>query len=307
MYKRILVALDGSQLSECILPYARFFAKTLKVPVELVRVVGPEALTPLSDAQHARYNDVMRAEKKTAGDYLRGLAASFADPSEVDCRVEVGKPAEIIVNRAEAHPDTLIAMSTHGRSGVGRWLIGSVADKVLQATASPLLLVRTSEKNETSEAAPFKTVVVPLDGSALAEVVMPHVTELAKKMNFELVLLRVCSLPTPVYTTQEYMPDLGEIWDQMKKEAKGYLDEKVRQLQKEGVRRVSSVAVEGEAAEKIIDLARKNFHSLVAMCTHGRTGIDRWVLGSITERVVRHVSEPVLVIRGVSDGTRSAP
>ena len=307
MYKRILVALDGSQLSEGILPYARFFAETLKVPVELLRVIGPEALTPLSDAQHARYDDVMTAERKTAEVYLKGVAASFPDPSAVDGTVEIGKPETIIGDRAEAHADTLIAMATHGRSGVGRWLLGSVADKVLHATASHLLLVRTTEKSEGSEAAPFKAVVVSLDGSGLAEMVMPHVAELAKKVDLEVILLRVCALPIPVYTAQEYMPDLGELWDQMKKEAKEYLEEKVRQLQQQGLRRVSSMAVEGEAAEKIISLARKKSPSLVAMCTHGRTGIDRWVLGSVTERVVRHLSEPVLVIRALTDSAPSAP
>ncbi len=304
MYKRILVALDGSRFSECILPYARFCARTLNVPAELLRVVGPEALSPLSDAQHVRYNDVLGVEKKAAEDYLTAVASSFADPSAVDRTVELGKPAEIIVDRAGTHSGTLIAMATHGRSGIGRWLLGSVAEKVLHATASHLLLVRATGENESGEGAPFKTVVVPLDGSSLAETVLPHVIELARRMDLEVVLLRVCALPAPVYTSQEYMPDLGEVWDQMKKEANAYLEDKIVQLRREELRNVSAVTLDGDAAEKIIDVARKR-HSLVAMCTHGRTGIDRWVLGSVTERVVRHLSEPVLVIRSFTGVARS--
>ncbi len=302
MYNRILVALDGSQLSESILPYARFFAKTLKIPVELLHVIDPETLMPSVVAQHGRYHDILTAEREYGSDYLKKVATSFSGSPAVDCCVEIGKPAEVIVDRAAAHAGALIAIATHGRSGVKRWVLGSVADKVLHAAANHLLLVRTTEEARNTEEALLKSVLVPLDGSGLAESVIPHVAELAKKMDLEIVLLRVYHLPVPVYAAEEYAPDLGELWEQIKKEAQEYLEEKVRQLEKEGLERVFAVSMEGEAAGKIIGLAQEKPQSLVAMCTHGRTGVGRWVLGSVTDRVVRHSGDPVLVIRP-SSGT----
>ena len=304
MYKKILVALDGSQPSEGILPYARSFSKTFKIPVELLQVIDPQALMPSVAARHGRYNDVMTAERKYSSDYLERVATSFLEPSSVNYSVEIGRPAEVIVDRAAAQAGTLIAMTTHGRSGITRWLLGSVAEKVLHAATNHLLLVRATERTKSREAAALKRIVVPLDGSELAEMAIPHALELAGKMDLEIVLLRAYALPVPAYTAEDYAPDLGELWEQMKKEAREYLEKKVDQLQKEGLRKVSTVLLEGYAAEKIINLARERPECLVAMCTHGRSGVGRWVLGSVTDRVVRHSEEPVLVIRAAIAKTK---
>ena len=294
MYQKILVPLDGSQLSEGILPYARLFAKTLKVPVGLLHVIEPETLVPTT-VERGRYHGMLAAERKKNDDYLRKFANSFSDASTVDCTVEVGNPAEVIVDKAAADKETLIAIATHGRSGVGRWLLGSVADKVLHAASNHMLLVRATEETRTIEAVALKSVLVPLDGSELAEGVLPHVAELAKKMNFETVLLRVYSLPT-IYAADGYWVD-DKIWELIEDEAKDYLEKKVEQLKRQGLSEVKSVVLGGFAAEQIIDLAQKTPQTLVAMCTHGRTGVGRWVLGSVTERVVRHSGDPVLIIR----------
>ncbi len=293
MYKKILVALDGSDLSEGILPYARSFAKTLKIGVELLHVIDP-TLRPTT-VEHGRYRDMLIAEREKNGDYLKKVAISFSDALTVDCTVEVGNPAEVIVDRAAADTGTLIAIATHGRSGVQRWLLGSVADKVLHAANNHLLLVRTTEETRNIEAVSLKSVLVPLDGSGLAESVIPHVVELAKEMKFEIVLLRVFGFPTGYYA-EGYSLD-ERLWDLIRDEAKDYLEEKVKQLKSEGLTGVTSVLLEGFAAERIIDLAQKTPQNLVAMCTHGRSGVGRWVLGTVTDRVVRHSGNPVLVIR----------
>ena len=298
MYNRILATLDGSQLSEGILPYARLFAKTLKVPAELLHVIDPETLVPTT-VERGRYHELLAAERGKNDDYLRKVATSFSDASTVDCTVEVGNPAEVIINRAEAHPNTLIAMATHGRSGLGRWLLGSVADKVLHATVDHVLLVRATEQIKTSESAFLKSILVPLDGSELAESVLPWVVELARGMNLQIALLRVFGLPIGYYA-EGYWAD-GLVWELVRDEAKDYLEEKVKQIEKEGLSGVTPILTGGFAAEQIIDLAQKTPQTLVAMCTHGRTGMGRWVLGSVTERVVRHSGDPVLVIRAPSE------
>jgi nucleotide-binding universal stress UspA family protein len=300
MYKKILVALDGSRLSESILPYARSLAKGLKIPVELLQVVEPEELVPLVAGKPARYHEILASQKESIGDYLKRVAISFSEPWSVQGSVEVGKAAEVIVDKAAADAGTLIAMTTHGRSGVQRWLLGSVAEKVLHATSNHLLLVRATEEAGTRQEAFLKSILVPLDGSELAESAIPHALELAKKMSLEIVLVRAFHLP--IEDPQGGYGYDERIWEMVRDEAKTYLEEKVRQLKGSGAERVTSALLEGFAAGSIIDLAQKTPQNLVAMCTHGRTGVGRWVLGSVTDRVVRHSGDPVLIIRAPRGG-----
>jgi len=294
MHRKILVALDGSQPSEQILPYARHLAKTLNIPVALLQVIEPEALIPLVAGKPERYPEVLAAQRGTIGAYLSRVATSFPNSPSVDCLVEIGKPAEIIADKAAAEAGTLIAMTTHGRSGVQRWLLGSVAEKVLHAASNHLLLVRAKETGSREELL-LKSILVPLDGSELAESVIPDVIELAKKMGVEIILARAFRLPLNGYD-EGYGSDAG-VWEMVRDDARNYLEEKVKQLKSKGAERVTPLLLEGYAAGSIIDLAQKTPQSLIAMCTHGRSGVGRWVLGSVTDRVVRHSGDPVLVIR----------
>jgi nucleotide-binding universal stress UspA family protein len=296
MYTKILVPLDGSQLSEGILPYARSFAKSLKVPVELMQVIDPQTVPAISDPQVGRYVDAVEADmKRNIINYLKSIAGSFQHPSTVNRSVEIGNPAEIIVDKAAAHSGTLIAMATHGRSGIQRWLLGSVAYKVLHAATNPLLLMRATEKSETSNEAPLKKILVPLDGSSLAELVLPHVVALAKELNLEVVLLQAYSVPA--HMGVGFSPELDPARENVRQDARNYLEGKVWRLQGEGLSKVPYMLVEGDAATQIIDIARETPDNMLAMCTHGKSGIGRWVLGGVTDRVVCHSGDPVLVIR----------
>jgi len=307
MYNKLLVALDGSEVSEGILPYARSFAKTLGIPVELLHVVDPDHFLYSVFAHHGRYYDIMAAEKNRSIDYLRKIATSFPDSaSSVDCSVETGNPAEVIVHRAASHTGNLIAMTTHGRSGTKQWLLGGIAEKVLRAATNPLFLARSTEEIKLRDRAVLKTLLVPLDGSGLAETVLPHVAELAKKMNLELVLVRVHLMVEGVYPTEHYAPDWERLNEEIRKEANLYLQQKTHQLQREGLERVSSLLLEGNVAEKIIDLARERAPSLIAVCSHGTTGVGRGVLGIVTDRIVRHSRDAVMIIRPTTDNPRSA-
>jgi nucleotide-binding universal stress UspA family protein len=301
MYSKILVPLDGSKLSEAILPYARSLAKGLQIPVELLLAIEPEVISTFSDPKHGRYVDTVETDMKRNGvDYLEKVARTFPDASAVACSAVIGTPAPTIVERASEGRDTLIAMSTHGRSGIKRWILGSVADKVLHAASNHLLLVRSTNKTgETPQETALKTVIIPLDGSHLAESVLPGVTALARKMKMEVVLLRAYAMATQAYfiEAEAYMPDLDRFAEEVKKGAAQYLEEKVKQLQWEGLDKVSYILPQGDAAEEIIGLARETPDNLVAMCTHGRSGVGRWVLGSVTDRVVRYCGDPVLVVR----------
>ena len=286
MYKRILVPLDGSKLAEGVLPYAKFLAGSLQLPVTLMHVNDLETAVPPAYAIQG-------------ADYLKELAATFPASLTVNCSLENGRAAEVIVDSASRDTSTLITMAIHGRSGAQRWILGSVAQKVLQASINPLLIIRPNEETRPSGEVRLSSVILPLDGSHLAEKILPHVVYLANRLKLEVILIRTYTLPTTGYfmATGVSPPDIGGMGAKIKEEITDYLQAKVEQLQAEGIEKVSFVAIEGKGPEEIIELARKTTHNLVAMSTHGRSGIGRWVLGSVTDRVVCYCGDPVVVIR----------
>lgn len=298
MYTRILIPLDGSKTAEKVLPYARFVAGALKLPIELVAVVDIAEMATHISAERARFlNTMVEDSVRSSEQYLRGIAGTF--PSGTKCTVEKGKAEQVIIETAGTDKGTLVTMATHGRSGINRWLLGSVTEKVLRGGTNPMLLVRATEEGKTEGAATLKSIVVPLDGSELAEGVLPTVAELAKILKLAIVLFRAYNIPYNAYAGGEgyYAVNYEELLTAMKDEAVDYLEKKTEAVKKLGIADVSSVAKEGFAADEIISLAHKSPDNLIAMCTHGRSGVKRWMLGSVTETVVRHSADPVLVLR----------
>jgi nucleotide-binding universal stress UspA family protein len=292
----MLIPLDGSKVAEQVLPYARRLARALSIPVELLQAADPEALALLTDPAHSRYADTVWADKINSGRaYLEAVARSF-EGARVQCVVEKGKAEDVVIDNAAADKNTLIVMATHGRSGIQRWLLGSVADKVLHGSPNPMFLVRATEQGQTDGEAVLKTVVVPLDGSPLAEQVLGDVLQVAKKMALKVVLFRAYALPASI-TGDEFGTYMEELINQIESEARDYLATKVDEAKQNGLSDVVSAVKFGYGAEEIISVARETPDNFVAMCTHGRSGVNRWVLGSVTERVVRHSGDPVLIIR----------
>jgi nucleotide-binding universal stress UspA family protein len=299
MFTRILIPLDGSKTAEKVLPYARFVAGTLKLPVELLAVVDiVEMATHITAARASHLDTVIEDSVRNSEQYLSGVAGTFPG-ANTRCMVEKGKPEQVIIETAAGDQGTFITMATHGRSGINRWLLGSIAEKVLRGTTNPLLLVRATEEAKSESVASLKSVVVPLDGSELAERVLPAVAELAKTLKLAVVLFRAYNIPTSAYAGDEgyYATNYDEMLTAMRDEAVDYLEKKTEAVKKMGIANASSVAKEGFAADEIISLSRQSPDNLIAMSTHGRSGVKRWVLGSVTETIVRHSADPVLVIR----------
>lgn len=297
MFTRLLVPLDGSTTAEQILPYARVFARTLKLPVEILAVVDVAGF--LTSVEQARKLDNLIQDATREGEkYLEGVAKRFAG-SRVKRTVEQGKAADAIIEKAAADKTTLIAMTTHGRSGINRWLLGSVAEKVLRATINPLLLVRASPEGKADGEATLKSIVVPLDGSELADNVLPLVTQIAKKLRLEIFLFRAYGNPYSPFISGggHYAVNVDELLADIRDEARKYLEEKIAQLRKHGVEEISYLLQEGDAADEIVSVANNTPESMIAMCSHGRSGAKRWVMGSVAETVVRHSNSPVLVLR----------
>ena len=306
MYRQILVPLDGSELAEKVLPYVNLLGRKLRSAVKLVSVVETVGLgstlywdSPISYDISRNYNYLSKLSGRLQ---LDGLDASFVTVQ--------GSPCIQIVNLADEEPDTLIAMSTHGRSGVSRLIMGSVTDKVLHAATNPLLIVRPTEGEAIADHGQLEGVVVPLDGSYLAEQVLNHVVPLAKALHLKVTLVSVIATAGEYDRFMTYQPidSMSTVYygpyEEFSKESEAqsmeYLHQVSDRLRKEGIHDLDERLVRGRAADVIGDIAKETPHNLVAMTTHGRSGLGRWVLGSVTDRVVRRSGAPVLVVRAAS-------
>jgi nucleotide-binding universal stress UspA family protein len=297
MYAKILVPLDGSKTAENVVPLARSFARGLQIPVELLGVVDVAEMArhgPPSQASMIR--SIVDDATRRFDDYLERVAKNFL-VGKVQCTVRQGNAAEAIIEVAGAEKQTLIAMATHGRSGLDRWLLGSVAEKVLRGASNPTLVVRAKrEKNPGWEMATLKRVIVPLDGSELSERILPHVEALAKHLDLEVTLLGVYDGRLPAKASDGFH-SMDAFIASLRNETAIYLAAKTEEMKQKGLNKVSFAAKQGLEADEIIATARETLDTLIAMCTHGRTGVQRWMLGSVTETIVRHANDPVLVVR----------
>ena len=297
MFTRILLPLDGSETAEAVLPYARLLASDLKIPIELLTVVDvAEIGKHLRSEQFADLDSLIKYQILDHEKYLKEIAQSFHG-EKVSCIVDRGVTAASIIDKAAADKGTLIAMATHGRSGITRWLLGSIAEKVLRAANNPLLLVRARDEAATAGNVTIGSVMVPLDGSELAESILPAVIELAKAIKLAVRLMRCYSVADMIFGYEDFSAGIADLREKAKNEATEYLDAKVRHVREQGLAEVATYMSEGEPGEAIIEAAKSTPNSLIAMCTHGRSGVNRWLLGSVTEKVVRQSGHPVLIIR----------
>jgi nucleotide-binding universal stress UspA family protein len=298
MYSNLLVPLDGSKTAEAVLPRARYLATALKIPVDLLAVVDLAEMAAHLPAANARmFDSIVETEVAHSGRYLRKVADSFAGV-DVHCTVEKGSAQEVIAAKG-AGSGMLTAMATHGHSGLGRMLLGSVTEKILRVTSNPLLVVRSDEAPTSANTPAFKSIILPLDGSELAESILPTVAELAKALNLELVLFRAYHLPYESYAGEDSFAAVNydDVISAIRDEAKGYLEKVAAKAKGLGVAKVSCTAKEGLSTDEIVAAGKTTPGALIVMASHGRSGIKRMMLGSVSEAVVRHGNAPVLVLR----------
>jgi nucleotide-binding universal stress UspA family protein len=311
----IVVPLDGSELAAQVMPHVRTLAPLLDAHVHLLRVVPA---TPPGDseswaqvlisvygapeseaARRDHHNDVIEELHQQAQAYLDTQAQMLRSAGiEVTSEVRTGSPAETIVEVAAAHmPGALIAMATHGYSGLRRWALGSVADKVIHATDAPVLLVRGQAQPVVQ---PPRRILTPLDGSGLSRQALPLASEIARAARAELILLRAVVpmieayigapvLGRPLVENSETLNALYEYaLDELKAEAASLRAEAPRVLTR---------AIIGYPAEVIIDEAREMDVDLIVMATHGYSGLRRWALGSVADKVLHATTTPLILVR----------
>jgi nucleotide-binding universal stress UspA family protein len=296
LYERILVPLDGSELAQIALPYAEKLAKALGSQLILIYV---------SESDEDRYHHMHQFYLQQMTEAAKQDAERFQDRQgagtiKVDSVITVGDPAEEIVEYASKQDIGLIVMSTHGRSGIKRWAMGSVADKVLRATSQPIALIRAkgARPDMLGERTILSKLLVALDGSKESEAVIPYIEELASKLQAEVILLQVIAPDYHIYAAggPEYGVYAEQQIESMKKFARDYLEEIITGLKQREVTAKAEIVL-GTAAETIINFADQTNASLVAMTTHGRSGVSRWAIGSVAERVMRAGNTPLLLVR----------
>jgi nucleotide-binding universal stress UspA family protein len=265
-YKKILVPLDGSELAEKALPYARSIAKLKKSQIILFAV----SLTIFVDRRDRLFSSYLDVNAKELN--AEGLKTTTA--------TGYGDVAEEIIKYANNNQIDLIIMATHGYSRARRLMFGSVTQKVLYGTRIPVLLIKSKSPEVSVE---FNRILVPVDGSPFSESTLPYVEDLARRTNKEILLLHICEPPV----------------SEMEHLAANYLSEKVAALKKKRIKAKFKVvrAQTGEVVKTIMKAAKEESADLVAIATQGRAGISRWVYGSVANRVVEELSYPILLIR----------
>ena len=296
MFKKIVVPLDGSKTAEealeCALDLARFYDGELSlirvcdVPIQMIETSG------------VAYYDLEDTLQKAARAYLEAVSKKQSAAPKISTKVLTGHTVDQILESAETYQADLIVLSSHGKSGVERWVLGTVAENVTRRATCPVLLTRGGKKPELPVG---KKILVPLDGSPLAEEVLPLAFAMAKRVHGELVLLRSFAhapAHSYEYAGHDLYPDRQHL-ETMRQEpeiAKKYLDETVEELKTEYTgTEISQVFSTAHAPEAILEEARKQEVDLIAMTSHGLTGPGKWIFGSVAANVIQHAPCAVLM------------
>lgn len=292
MWKKILVPLDGSDLAELALPYAEELANAFKSEVILLHV---------SDPSEDHYRHMHELYVKEVADRVKERI------KRVSPVVVTGKPADEIVRYADKNEVELVIITSHGRSGVMSWATGSIASRLLQGIRQPVLLVRVARpkrKRKVLRETLLNRILLPLDGSEAGEAAVGYVGELMSRLGVELTLFGVISSGQHIRTVGglDYIHYPQEQLEIFKKEAKEYLDGVYRRLKrrKGTVKVVLKVGAE-DVGQEILEYAERERVNLIAISSHGHSGIERWVFGSIANKVVQGSRAPVLVIKSLGE------
>ncbi len=327
MFTRIIVPFDGSKRAEAVLPYVRRLASTYESEVSLLRAVEfDESTLPVEyvgPMVEIKANEARQKLQERAQGYLSGIKESF-DGVQVDQVVSIDDPVAAITS--EASKDflkTLVAMSTHGRTGMGRLIVGSVTDKVLHGSSNPMLVVRPDVDEDQLEregwrqgeafsihlerpdiptqnfegSADIQTLIVPLDGSETSEKSLETATDLATRLEAKLLLIRVASSTMQMSMASEWPAGYPDILTAVEDASRGYLTLKVEELKHQGLHNIESLVLLGDAAANIVETAEQNPNSMIIMTSRGRAGLGRAILGSVADRVVTTSTAPVLLVR----------
>ena len=294
MYRSILVPLDGSPFAEHALPIAASIARRAPAMLHLVHVhvaagaLGVDVIPHPDDAeQHAR---------ELA--YLDQMAQQISDSGTIAITTALldAPVGHALHSYAAAHHVDLMVITTHGRGTLSRLWMGSVADRLMRQSPAPVLLVRPHDTPPAANVDPtFKHLLIPLDGSTLAEQILPYALSLGRLMQAEYTLLQVAELA--LANTELYGSEFdSSVQERVQAQAQRYLDGVAAGMRSEGLN-VQTKVVLGWPAQHILEYAHGHQIAAIALATHGRGGVARLLLGSVSDKVVRGATAPVLLCR----------
>lgn len=311
--KTILVPLDGSELASTIVPHVHMLASNLSANVLMVHVV--EKVYQYQPVEHqyipygqsepmffdsnVRQTDVFEYSRRNAESYLHQMAAPLRKAGlEVAIDVHFGSPATCITEIARNRPVDLIAMTTGSTGSLRRWALGSTTQKVIHATDIPVYVVHAHQELPAGILPQIKRILVPLDGSTFSAHVLPLAKELATHMHAEVLLLHALLPPDElpalvrVNTSETIFRD---IWAQRRKQAEHMLSAVKGKLREESIPSNFHV-FSGYPPDVIVEEATLQHCDLIVMATHGFSGLRRWMLGSVADKVLRACNVPLLLV-----------
>jgi nucleotide-binding universal stress UspA family protein len=301
MFHSILVPLDGSRFGEHALPFALSIARRTRATVQLADVHVPVLhVTGISILDSGADEQVKEQEAAYLDETLHRWTAAAPDVPMSTVFLE-GLPADALRQQIEDGKADLIVMTTHGRGPLSRFWLGSVADNLVRTCPVPSLVIRPLDYPPSVEvAAPFRRILIALDGSPLAEQALELGLALGGFMESQFTLLHVVR---PVVSMEDARNWPGQVQvddhltRQLTDEARCYLEAIAESLRKEGRSVQTQVALQLQPAVAILEEAKERSADLIVLTTHGRSGLKRLLLGSVADKVLRGSTIPVLLNR----------
>jgi nucleotide-binding universal stress UspA family protein len=295
VYNIIMAPTDGTGFDREAIRVATNLSNASGAQLRLVRVydapmvfTGPDMI----DYPH----EAIERERKWELSQLAALAAECANETTaaVTPVLEEGPVADALVRYARLNDVDLIVIASHSRGGLARLALGSVADSLIRNTNAPVLVVRRApsyaEQNRTR---PFRRILVPLDGSKLAEEIIQPVIEMAKRNDSSVILLNV--LIPATYSQKQIVDSQLPWWEDDVEVAQTYLAEQAEWIRRAGVPASIDLIIGDDVADTICRSAARHRADLIAIATRGRGGLARMVRGSVADKVVRTARSSLLV------------
>jgi len=300
--KRILAPVDFSKSSLAALRYARSLAKFHHARLEVLHVVEALTYAPIIDSS-VDLAGLRQAQERAAAKQLAKVASELRRHRiRGTTTLTVGAAASTIVDRARKSSTDLIVMATEGR-GFVKFLLGSVAERVVRSAPCPVLTLRAGTRPPANK---LRRILVATDFTAASSLAVDYAVELTRSTNAELIVLNVVE-PVALAGDAYGFSASAAMQNEVERASKESLARLVEQLQKKKGFRCRSVLGAGRAAMAIIDTATKIAADVVVVGTHGHGGLDHFLLGSVAARVVGTSPRPVLSVRGTITTAKTSP
>ena len=302
MIKHILAPLDGSNLAECILPHTQAVASAFSARVTLLHVLevphvqgSEQAIDPLD----------WHLKKREAEAYLDHIAARLRENNlQVEEVIMEGLPAECVIDFAKSNEVDLIVLSTHGKSGLSRWNISSVVQKIVLHSYKSTLLVRAYRSTGTElEDIRYNRVFVGLDCSIRAEYILPVAIQLAQFHKAQLILgtvIRKPEMPHRFPLSEEDENLIMHVVDRNYHAASHYFEQLHSRLSVQGIDLQTRIVVSNNVMIALHEMVEQENADLVMLVAHGYSGVGRWPYGSIATSFIIHGNTSLMIMQDLS-------